>query len=213
MAAMASADGNEGEQEALAQLILGNDRDLERLEDMLTEFNLFEVLGIVHSEVRHSALLAWLLDPRGSHGLRDYFLRGFLASAAAYARANEIGVLTQFDVDRWKLSEVEVATERHRIDILLVDHADGFVCAIENKIGSSEHSNQLSRYYETVEREYPELTPLSIFLTVDVDSPARDQDKARYVLMSYRTVEMLLSRAIDARGATLGRGVHNVLEQ
>ena len=55
------------------------DEDLERLEDLLAEFNPFDVLKVERRETQHSALLAWLLDPRGSHGLRDYFLRRFLS--------------------------------------------------------------------------------------------------------------------------------------
>ena len=70
--------------EALQALVV--DSDLERLEDLLAEFNLFDVLKIERRERQHSALLAWLLDPHGSHGLRDYFLRRFLSEAAAEAR-------------------------------------------------------------------------------------------------------------------------------
>ena len=71
-----SQQGSASPEEALQRLIL--DGDLERLEDLLAEFNLFDVLSIARQETQHSAFLAWLLDPRGSHGLRDYFLRGFL---------------------------------------------------------------------------------------------------------------------------------------
>ena len=46
---------------ALQRLIL--DEDLEHLEDLLAEFNLFDVLKIERRELQHSALLAWLLDP------------------------------------------------------------------------------------------------------------------------------------------------------
>ena len=80
-----SQQGSASPEEALQRLIL--DGDLERLEDLLAEFNLFDVLSIARQETQHSAFLAWLLDPRGSHGLRDYFLRGFLTQAAAEARA------------------------------------------------------------------------------------------------------------------------------
>ena len=42
-------------------------------------FNIFKVLGLSTSEVRlHSAFLAELLKPDGSHGMGDSFLRAFL---------------------------------------------------------------------------------------------------------------------------------------
>ena len=41
--------------EALEQLVL--DEDLERLEDLLAEFNLFDVLKVERREPQHSALL------------------------------------------------------------------------------------------------------------------------------------------------------------
>ena len=176
----------ESSEEALQKLIL--DEDLQRLEDLLDEFNLFDVLKIERRESQHSALLAWLLDARGSHGLRDYFLRRFLSEVAAeaYKRKitdvtplivdSEVAVeaykqkitdVTPLVVDGWKLSDIEVVTERHNIDIMLIDETDGFVCFIENKIGAGEHSNQLTHYLETVDREYGGLKSLPIFLTPD----------------------------------------------
>ena len=42
-------------------------------------FNIFKTLGMQTSEVRlHSAFLAELLNPNGSHGLKDKFLKAFL---------------------------------------------------------------------------------------------------------------------------------------
>ncbi len=64
-------------EEVLQALVLGPGP--ERLGDLIAEFNLFDVFKIETRELQHSALLAWLLDPRGSHGLRAYFLRRFLS--------------------------------------------------------------------------------------------------------------------------------------
>ena len=64
-------------EEALQALIM--DPDLERLENLLAEFNLLKVLGVARSEIHHSRTIAWLLNPRESHGLGNYFLHGFLS--------------------------------------------------------------------------------------------------------------------------------------
>ena len=199
--------------EALQALIL--DPDLERLEDLLAEFNLFDVLGIARRELQHSAFLAWLLDPRGSHGLRDYFLRHFLSQAAAEVRDSEIENFTPFDVDGWKLSdiEIEVATERHNIDILLVNASDGFVCLIENKIGAAEQPGQLGRYLRTVQSEYEGLTPLPIFLTPNKREPEDEEDSERWVPLDYQTVADLITRVLDTRGSIISGSVMSFLEQ
>ncbi len=196
-------------EEALQALVL--DRDLERLEDLLAEFNLFDVLKIERRELQHSALLAWLLDPLGSHGLRDYFLRRFLSEAAASARG--IADVTPLDVDGWKLSNIEVATERHNIDIMLIDETDEFVCLIENKIGASEHSGQLRRYLEEVEREYEGLNPFPILLTPDGMEPEAEDDAERYVPFDYGRVATLIDRTLRTRGSTISTSVAGFLEQ
>ena len=42
-------------------------------------FNIFEILKAEHYEVStHSAILAELLNPKGSHGCTDLFLKSFL---------------------------------------------------------------------------------------------------------------------------------------
>ena len=56
----------------LLQELIVNNPDLEKLEGLLDRFNLFEALGIVRQEIRHSDFLAFLLDPRQNHGLDSY---------------------------------------------------------------------------------------------------------------------------------------------
>ncbi|MDQ3237363.1 MAG: PD-(D/E)XK nuclease family protein [Actinomycetota bacterium] len=47
---------------ALENFIVGN-AELEKLEAMLDRFNIFEAVGLVRQEVKHSTFLAFLLDP------------------------------------------------------------------------------------------------------------------------------------------------------
>lgn len=56
-----------------------------------TALNIFEVLEIHRFERAHSALLAWLLDPRGSHGVGNQFLRSFLEAAGI--QADDVGLV------------------------------------------------------------------------------------------------------------------------
>ena len=49
--------------------------DLDKLENLLEEFNIFETLKITRAEIRHSNVIAWLLNPTENHGLSNYFLQ------------------------------------------------------------------------------------------------------------------------------------------
>jgi hypothetical protein len=44
---------------------------------MLKDFNCFETLSIVHRELKHSIVLAWLLNTKENHGLETLFLKKF----------------------------------------------------------------------------------------------------------------------------------------
>lgn len=109
-------------------------------------FNIFNVLGVTSDETRtHSAFIAELLNPNGSHGLGDQFLRSFV---------DTIDCLRSWDFDT-KSAKVykelsiggknEDCTEGGRIDIVV--EANGKAIIIENKIYAGDQENQLVRYY------------------------------------------------------------------
>jgi len=50
------------EQELLESFVVGNS-DLESLETLIAGFNIFEAIGMVKQEIRHSHFLAFLLNP------------------------------------------------------------------------------------------------------------------------------------------------------
>ena len=84
------------------------------LERKLDEFNLFKVLRIDEFEIRHSNVLAWLLDPSQNHKLGNTFLRGFLdevATAMRRSKSHDKPILPEINWSRdlkWNvLREVE----------------------------------------------------------------------------------------------------------
>ena len=196
--------------EEVALRALDADVRLETLHEMLTEFNLFNVLGVERSELQHSRVLEWLLDPSGSHGLGNSFLRGFLTCISS--ECDKAGVSTAV-VDGWDLLNVETEREQDRIDILVVGESDGFVCLIENKIDSEEHTDQLSRYLKVVERRYPCLKALPVFLTPVGAKPSKDRDAERYVSLGYSEIADLLRDVLETRAATVNANVAVFLEQ
>lgn len=50
---------------------LADNPEFEKLSAGLSQFNVFRALKIEKLEIRHSNVLAWLLDPDESHGLSD----------------------------------------------------------------------------------------------------------------------------------------------
>ena len=199
--------------EKVALRALDADVRLEILREMLAEFNLFDVLGVERSELRHSRVLEWLIDPRGSHGLGNSFLRGFLKCISSDGDRTGVSRVSPAVVDGWDLLDVETVRERDRIDILVVGESDGFVCLIENKVDSKEHTNQLSRYLKVVEQRYPCLKVLPVYLTPVGAKPSKERDAERFVSLGYSEIVELLRDVLETRVAMVNSNVAVFLEQ
>jgi len=63
--------------ECLENFVLSHP-ELDKLESLLSDFNIFETLKSEYTEVKHSNVLAWLLDPQENHGLASYFITELL---------------------------------------------------------------------------------------------------------------------------------------
>ena len=174
--------------------------DLEDLGRLAKEFDAFSFLELSRSEKTHSDILAWLLDPRGSHGAGDYFLKDFLAATVEAARPE----VRSYD---WSGTTVrrewrnEVDGEVGFLDILVLNREENFVCAIENKIFSSEHSEQLTRYRRAMEAQYPHLRRIHLFLSPAGTPPYRAEDRASWIPVDYgkvlHSVEATLTEGVD----------------
>ncbi|UOQ76547.1 PD-(D/E)XK nuclease family protein [Hymenobacter sp. 5516J-16] len=124
-------------------------------------YNIFEVLNIKEQEIKHSALLADLLDAEGYHRLGNLFLGCFLRQAGVPFD----GAVT------WHVTSEE--SHRYgRWDIALHGRIKDrpALVMIENKINAAEGDRQLDRYLEAA-REHPNAYAPSdtwlIFLTPD----------------------------------------------
>ncbi|MEK9505534.1 PDDEXK-like family protein [Gaopeijia maritima] len=181
---------------AILEAFLIENPELERLEQLLGEFNLFEAAGVVRQELRHSDFLGFLLDPQQTHGLGDSFLTLFLRRVVQASNLDDLP-FSAIDVTLWDLSDTEVRREWRNVDLLIVNRTHEFVIAVENKIGTGEHSNQLQRYREIVEREFRGWRFGGLYLTPDGDQPS---DSA-FVPVSYELVQKAVSTLVDGRSA------------
>ncbi|MBQ3860465.1 MAG: PD-(D/E)XK nuclease family protein, partial [Clostridia bacterium] len=159
---METRDENKEKMEALKAFLL-DISCLDPLSEWTNRFNLFDVLKISHYEIRHSNFLAWLLNPKETHGLGSIFLEEFIKHTLD-------GLENKEDIFRVLLMDLQSFTvfrEWHNIDILAVSENEKAVICIENKYGSKEHGNQLHKYYETVLGSFPKYKKIFVFLSPD----------------------------------------------
>ena len=174
------------------------------------DFNIFQIIGLTSDEVRvHSAFLATLLDPQGSHRQGDLFLQLFTKQLSQ--------IVHDFDtksavVECEKYIGRMTETTGGRIDIHIEDKK-GHKIIIENKIYAPDQTNQLIRYHNYA----PDAVLL--YLTLDGKEPGKDSvgdliDEEQYYLISYSN-EILdwLTECYEAvkRIPTLAEGINHYI--
>lgn len=189
---------------ALEALIIDNP-DLQRLESLIAQFNIFKAMGIVHQEARHSDFLSFLLDPSAKHGLGDKFLKCFLLRALLEAPDLPIAPIW---IDLMAMDEAVVRREWQNIDILIEDPANRLVIVIENKILSGEHGNQLAHYLLTARKHFPDATLIPIFLTPEGTTPSDEH----YISMTYDAIAEAVETTLETHFSVLGPEVRTTMQ-
>ena len=189
---MGFTDVSLSEEEALQNFLLDIDC-LDELQPWTGHFNLFDILKITRTEIRHSNVLAWLLNPNENHGLGDSFLRAVVQEMAVNDENGKYDVFRTLLLDFYSFN---VYREWKNIDILLVSDEEKFIIAIENKIGSAEHDNQLWRYRNALAEDYHGYEKMFIFLTPEGDDPS---DRDNWDVLSYAAIADILSRLTEEK--------------
>ena len=163
--------------------------DLRRLRG--ENFNVFHVLHMEDNEDKlHSRFIAELLNPRGSHGQGDAFLRFFLEqlgdlvwrdesrriAAKEWIKTENATVEREKLIGKVTVKEDPESSTGGRIDIFLTDGEHHL--SIENKIGSGEGEMQVTRYCN-----YQPGRNFVLFLTLQGDKAATA--KKNYRPISY----------------------------
>ncbi len=185
-------------EDQLASLV--DDPEFQQIVHRRSTFNLFEAVGAVRGELRHSNFLRFLLDPRESHGLGskplERLLRAVLATIEPADRPVRSLELIVGDLD-----DAQVEREESNIDLLVRIGSLRLVVLIENKIGAKAGVGQLRRYREHVEKTFPQWRKFLIFLTPD----GADPDDDGYVAFGYsklaEVIEELLKEAVASETA------------
>lgn len=153
-------------------------------------FNIFSVLRLETKEVRlHSAFLAELLNPEGSHGLGKQFLELFLNMVVRKNKEN-----FYFETENAKVHVeyyIGIISEDKksggRIDLLIED-GKGNAIIIENKINAGDQEYQLLRYNNFAKDKYKSNYKL-LYLTKDggeASEYSTGKENFKYQCISYR---------------------------
>ena len=193
---------NKSDKDLLEEFIINNE-NLEHLEDIVNDFNIFTSLNLINNEIRHSNFLSWIMNPKENHNLKDYFLSSLLKIISMRASSSGINAPSIFDIDNWSFIETEILREWRNIDILIKDDNHKLICVIENKIYSKEHSSQLRRYKEIVEEEYPNYQKMFVYLTIEGDEASEDE----YLSINYHDIIKIITHIIDNKSASIGEKI------
>lgn len=187
-----------------------NNTKLQTIAAFLNRFNPIRVMKMERQEIRHSAILSWLLDPNESHGLGDKFLRAFLGEALRGRSA--MGSPDALDIGRADLRGTIVRREWLNIDIFIYHPANRWGFVIENKFDSKQREGQLSGYIEKVstalQKDDGQLTIRGIFLTLLDEEPQYD----RYAPIGYDAICAILPDLIQREQHLLTNEVRTFLE-
>lgn len=108
----------------------------------------FEYLGIADVERIHSQMIAWILSP----------------DCLALDKSQKDTLLQVLFNLNEKSAVKNIQTERNGIDILI--ETNTLILVIENKIKSSQHSDQLKKYKSYCDTTFPKLKTKYYFLTL-----------------------------------------------
>ena len=216
------------DQELLEKFIC--DENLKKLEKTFGQFNIFDCLKLTRAEIRHSNFLAWLLNPNETHGLKDKFLKDFLIKILGKCKkelseidgkdlilknSNNEDVKENYiipsiiDIDCWDMSEAVVYRELEDIDVLLVDEINKFVLVIENKIGTSQHDNQLTKYRNYVDTHYSSNIYKKIFIYL---KPQKESVERPYIYLDYQVINVLIRKLLDEFECKINKDVVTLIK-
>ncbi|MXY82823.1 MAG: hypothetical protein F4Y91_12390, partial [Gemmatimonadetes bacterium] len=148
-------------------------------------FNIFSVLRKEKDEVYlHSRFLYELLN---------------YSKPGSQTRENLEDFLQHVGVEGFELWGAKVERERDYIDIRIINDTSRQAIMIENKIEASDRSEQLQKYYDTLEKNYSKIHPLYLTLYGRKPSPFSigGLDPKKIITISYKCLIPWLERCRD----------------
>lgn len=189
-------------------------KQFETLDCFPGAFNVFEAVGMIGQEIKHSNFLAFLLDPNQKHPFGDVFVRSLLMQAA---RNSSDKTFSPLEVALQGYSDLEVYREWHdqqiskrKIDIVMVSRKNRAVYVIENKVGATESKDQLSDYRVCIERhaDFDGYEKRYVFLTPDASEPS----DSIWATIDYDFIVLAVEDLLKTYAGKLSDGLQQILK-
>lgn len=169
------------------------------------QFDPWEVAGLAYDEVRNTGVLAWLLNPQGSHGLGFAAMNGLLTTVNHHFVSNFDG---EFSAAPGRFCRVRTEINPNgeiadRVDIEI--DAESFYLIIEVKIRAPEQPRQLERYCRQAKERSGGRPWAVIFLTPQgrmSDTAGEYADSGRVIKLSWKKLASTLERELSIRRST-----------
>lgn len=222
------SDAKDKELEKILNFYVNNPK-FDELTKKLNEFNPLKILGIKDFEIRHSNMLAWLLNPKGHHGLQDKIFKRIICeilkennqeglcngcsnknNSGICKNSNENDILNINDIILSDFSDLEIRREWNNIDVVAISKKNEVIVVIENKYISSESSNQLMKYYNFIHSSiYKDYKKLFIFLTLDGKEPLGCK---RYLVFTHKQIFNILKNIVDINAEYINQKVYDFID-
>ncbi|MCG7344814.1 PD-(D/E)XK nuclease family protein [Sporosarcina sp. ACRSL] len=196
--------------------LIEDSQEFTYLHNHFNRFNPFKVLQVDNYEIRHSNVLAWLMDPQQNHDLGSYFIKKLIAKVfvnpANYEDEDKIANYDVLQLSRHSYHDLvvykELATSNgKRIDLLAVSDLYQVAVLIENKFWSTESEGQLEEYIEFVRTAYAGYKIIPVFLTLQDEEPTHED----YLMLGYSDVLDILNNMTDANKDYMHPDVHSFI--
>jgi hypothetical protein len=121
--------------------------------------NIWEIAQVGRNEVKNSSILAWFFNENSTHGQGNIFLNEFIKHLDLNYKEDFIHNYSTH------IEYCPIDDSSSRVDIVIENSK--FIIFIENKIDSSEHTEQTKRYYEKLIMSAGNRKSTLIYLTKD----------------------------------------------
>lgn len=197
--------------ESIAQL--DHCKEFASLHQKFHQFNPFKVLRVDQMEIRHSNVLAWLLNPNENHQLGGFFIKNIVSRLMARVenedKVQEIDFLPYLyemysDIEVYR--EVKTKTNRF-IDLVVVSPSLKSVFLIENKFHAAESIGQLEDYLTFIENKYKEYQVIPVFLTLRKEVPSH----SAYWILDYNDVLQIIENHLELNKEATSNNIFDFL--
>ena len=196
---------------------LDHSKAFAQLNSKFNSFNPLKVLRIEQFEIRHSNVLAWLLDPSENHHLGDFFVKKVLSRIFTRAENEERILNETIDYLNYHFAsysdlevfrEVRTTTGRY-IDLVAKSDDQKTVLIIENKFHAGESEGQLDDYLQYIrnQEQYKDFTIIPIFLTLNNAAPSHNE----YWILDYSDLLDILQIYLSLNQESIADRVYDFL--